>query len=1770
MKIAVSAHIQFSLFSSGAGGTSLAVAEAFRNMGHEVWLANTHGEADWWEDCPSLKSIWGSFLCKTRDLVQGDLPGDKKPFDLFIEVERTCFSSAEERKKIATNCVWLLRKSPVLHDIEASLFPFDIGKRSTEGLAACWCFDLNTTDDDLKYLECLTRVPTSFVPFTWTPSIVEIYRAETKAATWEAVTNSVDTTTRPWSLHICETNNSAASSLTLPMTVLRDIKKRGGFPLNKYYVHNAEHVSRSEFFKQNVKAHCEHPDLSGNFMGRQRIIDWVYDPKSCILSHMRFMTLRPYLLDAAWVGIPVVHNSLAMKQVEGYERFFYPDNEITAAEKALIQLDTDFKEKKGLFAQDALAKVRNTILSKFSSYSADICNRWASALAPLNSAPAPVSAAASVPVPVAAPPPQPVKNEVREFKVLFTDMWDDFNAEYNMFLLMMNEAGRHMTPPICAVGKTPTTLGSDTPDLVIFGPFGSDWQNVNVSVPKVHYTGENSGILTREDVKLNIGYQHADFKDQDYLRIPLWMFEIDWFGADKARIVNPKPLPIDRCTKVYPEDLARKQKFCAFVVTNPCNEIRNASFHWLSQYKQVDSAGRLFNNIGDAIFAGRGGGGGELKKFEFLRDYKFCLAYENSSSQGYTTEKYLHAKAAGCIPIYWGDPKVERDFDSAGFIDARKFTRPEELIEAVQKIDTDPGQWLKMYSVPALDDTRRDLVRRTLSECARRLWRLTIGKEDGLDSIPRFLGATSDKEAAELAAARDKKPEVAVAAVTPVVEVVKKPVAPTLVTHAIEKKTISKVLAVTAATKRFLPSLHQWIISVQAQKKDPSVEVEADIWLGEDIDATTEKELKSNFDWVRFHRFPTDLKVNGFDDIWDPQHFAWKLWILQNVCNEESNKGKLVMYLDSGAFMCRWPTDWLYIAKERGICVLEDPRQINEQWCHKEFCDALSVTADEKAEQQIWAGAIAFEAGHELAKKVFQEAWTWGQKRAVIMGPKWEGMRNGKPFGHRHDQSILSILTSRASVARYPMDNLYCSESLRRTFLTKKALYVHRGGFMVHKQFSDEIDDCYVINLDRRADRMEKLYKNTPDLEGRVQRVSAVEGRKLQMTPAIARLFRPHDFKWKKPVMGCAMSHLSLWWQLANERDDINHYLILEDDAKLAPDWEARWKEAVPHLPEGFDVIYFGGILPPNRSAFEMVKEKVNPYFSRVAENNVFYQNPPNRYFHWCAYAYVLSKQGARKILEIMKARDGYWTSADHMICNPINVMNMYFLDPLIAGCYQDDDPRYQNSAFNDFSRVDGFDSDLWNNNECFPKDETDALAAVNIPLDIPAALADARQAPPAETTGTHVAAVVTETTVGKEEVHVAKEHLKVAVHDISDPAWAKLFDLLEKGDIYAARTHALSMLEEWQSTWQSRPVEDFQKFADLLSTKHLSDLPSRGNLEEIRKKFAFTMDGMGEKDKSAFILSALNSLCSFGVLNKMPPPTQKRRLIGLKKQGLKASQMYEQKWLQELFGKDFSLDIHLIGPEDEPPTDEPILLVMRPFLNDWIQIMKAWAQKDVKFYVIHFSDEHGQDSLEFYTLPQCLGIARMYYRENVPNPEKVVTIPLGYHWTKGDGIDDPEFRTPRLPFRENTWSFLGTAWNGRAEKMKNLQLLQPHKLTWFREWNDSAMLGQDEYLNILLNSRFVPVPGGMNAETYRFYEALECGCIPVYVRQEGDKGFLETQVRKWIPLPDLVNWDQATAFIYELSNNPPIMEGFRSKCLEGWKLWKEDTKKQVRGMFKI
>ncbi len=151
-----------------------------------------------------------------------------------------------------------------------------------------------------------------------------------------------------------------------------------------------------------------------------------------------------------------------------------------------------------------------------------------------------------------------------------------------------------------------------------------------------------------------------------------------------------------------PEELlAAKKKFCSFVISgyNPRkNSNRVDFFHQLSKYKPVDSGGRKFNNIGGPI------PGGSRGKIDFLRQYKFNIAFENRSLPGYTTEKIFEPMVARSLPIYWGNPLINEEFNPRSFLNRADFPSDEALIEKIIELDQDDAKYLEYMRQPYFYD----------------------------------------------------------------------------------------------------------------------------------------------------------------------------------------------------------------------------------------------------------------------------------------------------------------------------------------------------------------------------------------------------------------------------------------------------------------------------------------------------------------------------------------------------------------------------------------------------------------------------------------------------------------------------------------------------------------------------------------------------------------------------------------------------------------------------------------------------------------------------------------------------------------------------------------------------------------------------------------------------------------------------------------------------------------------------------------------------------
>jgi hypothetical protein len=206
----------------------------------------------------------------------------------------------------------------------------------------------------------------------------------------------------------------------------------------------------------------------------------------------------------------------------------------------------------------------------------------------------------------------------------------------------------------------------------------------------VFYRQEYKKFITKKFNCLNIlwckEYQIPELHECDFaltyqynigqkiLRFPYYV----WCGFSNNLI---KPGDYD------PEKILRsKTKFCAFVYSRP-HPYRNQFFDILNSYKHVDSPGiqrtNMFPISADSYKKARYLPENILfsKIRTFLKDYKFVIAFENRIAEGYVTEKICNGMLVDTIPIYLGNPLIERDFNTKSFVNVLDFFKNKEEVK---------------------------------------------------------------------------------------------------------------------------------------------------------------------------------------------------------------------------------------------------------------------------------------------------------------------------------------------------------------------------------------------------------------------------------------------------------------------------------------------------------------------------------------------------------------------------------------------------------------------------------------------------------------------------------------------------------------------------------------------------------------------------------------------------------------------------------------------------------------------------------------------------------------------------------------------------------------------------------------------------------------------------------------------------------------------------------------------------------------------------------
>jgi len=244
--------------------------------------------------------------------------------------------------------------------------------------------------------------------------------------------------------------------------------------------------------------------------------------------------------------------------------------------------------------------------------------------------------------------------------ICYLDFWPGFESNSNWFNLLFLD---YFNGKEINFNAEPQEA-----DIILFSSFGSQHLNwLNSKAIKIFYTGENHRPPHYCDLSFSFDFNTYNGTN---LRLPIWYLYINWWNEPNFSHARITPKMLNK--KWDPDEVLNRPHFCSIVIGNPVkNRIEVAEA--LNELNPVHGYGSVFNNY----YSG--------DKIELLQNYKYNICFENTVAEGYTTEKLLEAKVAGCIPLYYGYKGF--DFNPYSYINYLNFNDKNSFIEYIKMIE---------------------------------------------------------------------------------------------------------------------------------------------------------------------------------------------------------------------------------------------------------------------------------------------------------------------------------------------------------------------------------------------------------------------------------------------------------------------------------------------------------------------------------------------------------------------------------------------------------------------------------------------------------------------------------------------------------------------------------------------------------------------------------------------------------------------------------------------------------------------------------------------------------------------------------------------------------------------------------------------------------------------------------------------------------------------------------------------------------------------------
>jgi hypothetical protein len=208
------------------------------------------------------------------------------------------------------------------------------------------------------------------------------------------------------------------------------------------------------------------------------------------------------------------------------------------------------------------------------------------------------------------------------------------------------------------------------------------------------------------------------------------------------------------------------------------------------------------------------------------------------------------------------------------------------------------------------------------------------------------------------------------------------------------------------------------------------------------------------------------------------------------------------------------------------------------------------------------------------------------------------------------------------------------------------------------------------------------------------------------------------------------------------------------------------------------------------------------------------------------------------------------------------------------------------------------------------------------------------------------------------------------------------------------------------------------------------------------------------------------------------------------------SANLWGKSWIEELL-KDVDLVYHYPKNKEGAVLLDNCIVVTNN--SESYEYIEALDRANKKYAVILLSDETLTEPMFYLSSPNCIYAARNYFSPRYWRDDKVFTFGLG-HRHKFEHYVTPKVLASK---RRRMWSFAGSLKADRIQAFDCFKDIKPYQLNIIEFFNDSKGLTTEEYADLLSDTVFCLAPqGGCNLDSFRIYEALEAGSIPVVLKQ--------------------------------------------------------------------